>query len=158
LFVRGMRAAELALVEGTLDQPLEFASYCEGRLPGELKPIADLLDLPIVAVVPVPQCLGGDFHLPPLPEGIDGVFIDRIARTDDLPRLRRLFRLACKVPVLGALETLPALRDELEQTPRNQILPEKSVMALGEHFLRNADLDAIRDLARSRPFPDSVHD
>jgi cobyrinic acid a,c-diamide synthase len=158
LFVRGMRAAELAVVEGTLDEPLEIASYCEGRLPGDLKPIANLLDLPVVAVVPVPESPGGDFHLPRLPDGTDAVLIDRIASADDLPRLRRLFRLAFKVPVLGALETLPAIRNELEQAPRNQILPEKAVMALGEHFLRHCDLDAIRDLARSRPFSDSVLD
>jgi cobyrinic acid a,c-diamide synthase len=156
LFVRGTRAAELALVEGTLEQPLEIRSCCQSDLPGDLKPIAQMLDLPVIAVLPSLERVGGVFHLPRLPDGIDGVLIDRLADPDDLPRLRRLIRLTCKVPVLGALETCPAIRDELEQAPRNQNLPDEAISALGNNFRRHSDLDAIGRLARSRPFTEPV--
>ena len=51
-------------------------------------------------------------------------------------------------PVLGALEELPTIRRELEQTPRSQFLPEGSVEALAQNFLRHCDLDAIRATGR----------
>ena len=151
LFLRGARDAELAVVEGTLDRPLEIQSCTQSDLPGELKQIAEILDLPVIAVLPMPERLGETFHLPHLPDGIDGVLIDRIADPADLPRLRRLIGRAWKLPVLGALEELPTIRRELEQTPRSQFLPEGAVEALAHNFLRHCDLDAIRALAASRP-------
>src|SRR5262249_52912683 len=130
--------------------PLEIQSCRQSDLPGELKPIARILDLPVVAVLPMPDRLGGCFHLPHLPDGIDSVLIDRLADPADLPRLRRLIWRAWKLPGLGAREDLPAPRRELEQMPRNQPLPEGSAEALAHNFLRHCDFDAIRALAGSR--------
>jgi cobyrinic acid a,c-diamide synthase len=156
LFARGTRAAELAVVEGTLDQPLTISSCSQSGVPGDLKPIAETLDLPIIAVVPVTESPGGDFHLPRLPDGIDGVLIDQLPDSADLPRLRRLFRLAFDLPVLGALETLPALRDELARAPRDWVLPEEIVSTLAEQFLHHCDLGEICKIAQSRPFSDPL--
>ena len=69
-----------------------------------------MLDLPVIAVLPVPDRPGGVSICPGSPTGIDGVLIDRLADPADLPRLRRLIRLTPGVPVLGALESLPAVR------------------------------------------------
>jgi cobyrinic acid a,c-diamide synthase len=156
LFVRGTQAAELAVVEGTLETPLEVQCCTQSDLPGDLKPIARTLDLPVIAVLSVPDRPGGVFHLPRLPDDVDGIVIDRLVDPDDLPRLRRLIRLAFAVPVLGALEVLPALRRELELAFRSEDLSEELVRALAANFLRHSDLDAIGELARSRPFPEPV--
>src|SRR6516162_8599781 len=51
LFVRAARSAELAVVEGTLDVPVPERSHTACDRPGDLRPIAEALDLPIVAVI-----------------------------------------------------------------------------------------------------------
>lgn len=155
LFLRGSRDAELAVVEGTLGRPLEIWSCTQNDYPGPLGQIAEILDLPVIAVLPMPERIDDAFHLPHLPDGIDGVLIDRVADPEDLPRFRRLIDRAWKLPVVGALEELPDLRLELEQTPRNQFLPEGSVEALAQSFLRHCDLDGIRAVAGSRPLSET---
>lgn len=152
LFLRGMQAAELAVVEGTLDPPLpvELRSRC--ALPGDLRPIVTALDLPVLAVVTLPETPEGSVHLPRLPEGVDGVLIDGLRDLESLPRVRRLIRMAWNLPVVGALEPLPAVRAALEANgPKH--LPPDLFLALGERFLKHADLETIRSLAQSRPFP-----
>jgi cobyrinic acid a,c-diamide synthase len=151
-----MRAAELGVVEGTLDQPLEIRSCAHFEFPGDLKLISQILELPIIAVLSVPDAADADFHLPCLPEGIDGVVIDRLPNPEDLPRLRRLIRLACDLPVLGALERLPSVRHALELARARHDLPEEVIATLGQSFLRHCDLGAIRELARSRSLPEPV--
>ena len=93
------------------------------------------------------------FHLPQLPEGVDGVLIDRLPNPEDLPRLSRLVRMALSVPVIGALETLPAIRGALTGDSRDEVLSEESIAELAANFLRHCDLEALENLARSRPFP-----
>ncbi len=153
LFVRGTQAAELAVVEGTLATPLQVRSCTQSDLPGDLRSIAQTLDLPVLAVVSVPDEPGAVFHLPRLPDGVDGVLIDRLADPADLPRLSRLVRLAFSVPVLGALEAMPTIRRGLEGPNRDELLSEEVLAALAANFLRHCDLDAMCNLARSRSFP-----
>ena len=78
LFARAAATAELSVVEGTLGTPIDGSpcGWCEH--PGDLRPIAEALDLPIVAVV---SCRGGDsdtFHLPMIPERADAVLLDEV--------------------------------------------------------------------------------
>ncbi len=98
----------------------------------------------------------GIFHLPRLPDGIDGVLLDRLADPEDLPRLSRLIRLAFSVPVIGALEALPAIRGVLEGATRDEMLSEDLIAHLAANFLRHCDLEILGNLARSRPFPTSA--
>src|SRR4051794_26363983 len=62
LFVKGVEGADFALVEGTLDDPSGPQSICSQDRPGGLRPVAAMLDLPVVAVLPCPAWEG--FHLP----------------------------------------------------------------------------------------------
>jgi cobyrinic acid a,c-diamide synthase len=156
LFARGMEAAELAVVEGTLETPLEIRSCGQCDLPGDLKPIAEMLDLPVIAVVSVPERREDVLHLPRLPDGIDGVLVDGLADRADLPRLRRMIKMAFDVPVLGAIEALPSIRAVLEQSPRDESLATEMLRDLALNFLRHADLNAIDEIARSRPFPEPL--
>ena len=89
LFARAAASAELSVVEGTLETPRPKVGpavvSCDH--PGDLRPIAEALDLPLVAVV---SCRGSDseaFHLPRLPEGVQAVILDEPADPADLPRL-----------------------------------------------------------------------
>ena len=51
LFARAARSAELAVVEGTLDEPMSPRMFTSCDCPGDLRPIVEALDLPVVAVV-----------------------------------------------------------------------------------------------------------
>jgi cobyrinic acid a,c-diamide synthase len=154
LFLRGSRRADLALVEGTLDELTPIVECSQFDRPGELRPIARALALPIVALVPCRP--GHDFHLPRLPEGVDAVLLDELDDPADFERIKSLFALTLKKPVLGAVEALPAVRAALRAAPRDRPLPDELIGRLGASFLRFADFAAIRTLATSRPFPDTA--
>src|SRR5262249_56499767 len=91
--------------------------------PGELRPIAEALDLPVLAVV---SCRGSDsdsFHLPAVPEGADAVLLDEVPGPSAMPRLARLVELATGLPVTGAVEAIPGIRAALERQPPDHHLP-----------------------------------
>jgi cobyrinic acid a,c-diamide synthase len=151
LFLQGVRGADIALVEGTLDEPGgPVGGSCQDR-PGGLGPVASMLDLPVVAVLPCP--IGEGFHLARIPSSADAVLLDGLEDPADFDRCRSLVTLMTRRPVLGAIEALSEVRAALRQAPRDRPLPEELVHQLGASFLRFADLEAIRSLARSRPFP-----
>ena len=121
------------------------------------KQIAEILDLPIVAVVPMPERLGGDFHLPRLPDGIDGVFIDRIADPDDLPRLRRLYRPGVQGARAGGLGDLARHSStSWSRRPGARFLPEKAVRRW--QTISSATATSMRSATSpaAGPFPGSV--
>ena len=153
LFTRASRSAELSLVEGTLDEPKSSVSYTSCDFPGDLRPIVQALDLPVVAVVKCRAGVSESLHLPRLPEGIDAVLLDELSDRAALPGLKRLFGLGARLPVIGAIELAPLARAALEKAPRDRMLPEELISALAEAFWKHADLEAINGLARSRPFP-----
>ena len=67
VFARGAREADLALVEGTLEEPTATLSCEHHDRPGGLRPIAEALDLPTVALLSCPRWEG--LHLPRPPRG-----------------------------------------------------------------------------------------
>ena len=153
VFARGAVEADLAVVEGTLGDPVLFRPMdCQnyGR-PGNLGPIVLALDLPTVALISCPRWDG--LHLPTLPRGVDALLIDHLEIPEDYDRIASAVRMVFRRPVLGAVEALPAVRQALAATPRDQWVPDELGEALGRSFRRFADLEAIRALARSRPFP-----
>ena len=153
VFARGADGSDLALVEGTfeepeLSRPLEREHY--GR-PGGLAPILRALDLPTVALVSCPRW--ESLHFPTLPSGVDAVLIDDLEVADDYARIASAIRIVLKKPVLGAVEALPETRRTLAALPRDQRVPDELFAPLAQSFLRFADLEALERLARSRPFP-----
>ena len=150
VFTQGARHSDLALVEGTLDEPgVAFDGICQNR-PGRLRPIAEALDLPVVALV---TCrTWRECHLPRLPEGVDAVMLDGLEDAEDYDRFRRMVSLTLRKPVLGGVEALPDVREALRHVSRDNPPPEALSNRLAESFLRFADLEAIRALSQSRPF------
>jgi cobyrinic acid a,c-diamide synthase len=150
LFTQGARQAELALVEGTLEEPARSESFCHG-LPGQLGPIARALDLPIVAVLPCAHRDG--FHLPRVPDEADAVFLDGVECAEDFECYKRMVDLTTKKPVIGAVESFPGVLEAIRDVPRDHPIPAELQAKLASSFLRFADLNAINALAQSRPFP-----
>jgi cobyrinic acid a,c-diamide synthase len=150
VFTLGSRAADLAIVEGTLGKVgLGLGPFPFDR-PGSLRPLALALDLPVLAVVRCSRA--GEFHLPTVPQGVDGILLDGIERPEDFDGLKRLVRLVTHTPVVGAVEALPTVRAELGLVSPTEHLPEPLVARLAESFLRFADWGALRALCESRPF------
>ncbi len=153
VFARGADGSDLALVEGTfeepeLSRPLEREHY--GR-PGGLAPIIRALNLPTVALVSCPRWEG--LHFPTLPAGVDAVLIDDLEVAGDFTRIASAIRMILKKPVLGAVEALPETRRVLAAIPRDQQVPDELFAPLARSFLRFADVEALRGLAQSRAFP-----
>jgi cobyrinic acid a,c-diamide synthase len=149
-------SAELAVVEGTLDEPVGALSYGSCDIPGDLKPIAAALDLPIVAVVSCRTADDESIHLPRLPEDADAVLLDELSTASALPRLKRMIHLAADLPVIGAVDVSPSVRAALEHAPRDRPLPEELIDALAAGFHKHVDLEAIAELARGRSFPEPL--
>jgi cobyrinic acid a,c-diamide synthase len=152
IFNRGARQADLALVEGTLDDhpaPLNRPPFDQ---PGLLRPLVDGLDLPTVAVL---SCARREtLHLPRIPDGVDAVFLDDLTGPEDFEVYRRLVRCTWRKPVVGGVEAIPEVRAALGEAAQGRPLPDELVARLAESFLRFADLGAIRALSRSRPAGD----
>ena len=150
VFVRGCRHADLAVVEGTLD---ENAVPIDLRLPdrpGRLAPIVRALDLPRIAVIPAQPA--DSFHLPPLPRDIDAAILDGLDDPESYGRLRCAVQRLLGRPVIGAVEALPGARAALRAAHPGDVTA--ALGELGESFLRFADLDALNRLANSRPLPE----
>jgi cobyrinic acid a,c-diamide synthase len=154
LFARGARHADLAIVEGTLDEGAfvgEWETSCDK--PGLLRPIAESLDLPIIAVVSCRSWNGVDgvSHLPRIPTGAEAVLVDDLEDQASLEPIRRLIRLCTGRPVIGAVNSLGVIRRQFQEAPRHGTLPEESIRALARSFLKHADLGLIREISESRP-------
>src|SRR5262249_31929822 len=120
--------------------------------PGGLEPIAQALDLPIVALVTCKRL--DEFHLPRLSEKVDAVLLDGLQDPGDYEAYRSLVRLAARKTVIGAVEALPGVREAIRRAPREQPLDDEIFRKLGASFLKFADLGLIHSLASSRPFPE----
>ncbi len=154
VFVRGCRNAELAIVEGTLEDYPATPEPIPFDRPGPLGPVAEALDLPKVAVV---DCRGArSVHMPWVPPEADAILLDGIEHVDCFESSRTMVSLMLKRPVIGAIEALPEIRTALAAHPSDRPVPEEIIAPLAASFLKFADLDAIRNLAESRPFPSTV--
>ncbi|WP_422930950.1 cobyrinic acid a,c-diamide synthase [Singulisphaera sp. PoT] len=154
VFERGARQSDLAIVEGTLEEPSLVPDQVECDRPGELQPIVDALDLPVVAVVPYQPW--GQLHLPCLPRQVEAILIDGIEDPNAYSAYRSIVSMLTRRPVIGAVEALPEIRTFLSENPWDQALPESMIQQLRASFLRFADFNTIQALARSRPFPGST--
>lgn len=151
VFERGVRQARLAIVEGTLDEPTRAGPVLACGRPGPLRPLAEALDAPIVAVVPCPR--RRDFHLPRFPPGVEAVLLDGLESGDDFPELRRIFELVARKPVIGAIEALPDVRAHFAEVAKGRTPETWAIDRAAESFRRFADMNALRSLATSRPWP-----
>ncbi len=115
VFARGSRGADLALIEGTLEEPTATLSREHHDRPGGLGPIAEALDLPTVALLSCPRW--ENLHLADLPKGIDAILIDGLEDPDEYPRIASAVRMMTRKRVIGAIEALPEIRRALALAP-----------------------------------------
>ena len=153
VFARGSRHGDVAVVEGTLQNEKLVADRRHQTRPGDLEEIAETLDLPTIAIVP---CQGwSGLHLPELPKRVDALILDGLEDADEFPALKPIVELITRRPVVGALESLPKLREALLGLPLDQVPPADLLARLAAGFNRFADWNALRELSESRSFPET---
>jgi cobyrinic acid a,c-diamide synthase len=143
--------ADLAVIEGTLTEPnstLDRESYDR---PGGLGPIARALNMPTVAVLTCPDW--DHLNLCQLPEDADAVLLDGLEDASEFPRIAAAVRMMTRKPVIGAVESLPEVRQALSQRTIAGPVDDDLIAALAQSFLKFADLPTLKSLAHSRPFP-----
>lgn len=149
IFVRGARAADLALVEGKLASPA--GSEDAG---GNLETLCRWLNLPRLVVLDAVQI--GRRGLPPRPESLEGLLLDRVDDSCHFARLTTNLEALWGVPVLGALERSPRLPTSPEGIPGLSRPPRRLASELGDQLARYWRPEQILKLAYGREFPASV--
>ena len=144
IFIRGAEGCDLALVEGEFGPPMADESGSGGRL----DTLCDWLDLPRVVVLDVSAI--EDCRLPEPPPQADALLLDRVSDRRRLAELTSSLEGLWGVPVLGALEVLPELRAAIDAVPGGARPPRELSQRLAGHFLRQAQLERLVQLASRR--------
>ncbi len=142
VFLRGAGASDLAVIEG------EFGHEDPTAIGGGLETLCQWLELPRLAVLDASQLVDG---LPPPPEQVDGVLMDRVESGTQLARTMIQIETQWEVPVLGSLEIPPLLRKELEQLIPGDRPSAELCHALGDNFLRTGEPERVVEIASRRP-------
>lgn len=140
VFARGMRLADLAIVEGTLDaSPVREDSRGSG-VPGPIAPIVEFLDLAMVGVI---DCRREPIHLPHLDGRIEAVLLDGVRSPSHFEECRRAVECLSGLPVLSGVE------HSRDAGPEE--LSDAAIAWLGQSFLQYLDGSTLNFLATSRP-------
>jgi len=145
VLVHGAESADLAVVEGRYADPLADIP-AEG---GSLDTLCEWLDLPRVVVLDIPDL--SSEGLPLRPQHIDALLIDRVTDRAHAEHWKGRLEAAWGVPVLGALEWVDPLRDELSRVPPNERPPRDLCQLLGAFFLRLSEPGRLLELGCRRP-------
>ena len=146
LFLRGAGSADLSVIEGTLDNAPPPVDLRRADRPGRLGPIAEVLNLPRLAILRIPP--GEPFHLPALPLNIDAILLDELDDASQFGSIRRVVETLTRCPVIGAVGSLPDARDAVRSG--DPWRAAEGMAALATSFLQFSDIPAIRRLAESR--------
>jgi cobyrinic acid a,c-diamide synthase len=146
---RGLRRADLAVVEGTLDLPPVSCERTPYAGPGPLADLIEPLGLPVVAVLPCPD--PDTCHLSFRGVQADAILLDGLTDPSRFATIRSFVELATRTPVLGAVEELPALRQRLRDRGDRDSIDLADIERLAASFRRFVDLDCLRALGDRAP-------
>jgi len=153
-FLRGMRRAEIAIVDGSFaadDSPPCDADGADQARGGKLDDLCEWLNLPRLAIVDVRRL--SDCRLPPKPAGLDGVLLDGAADPRDFYRLQTQFESLWQIPVFGGVEDAPGLRRAIARLEFGEGPSPELADELATAFERLTDLERIVRLAARYEFP-----
>lgn len=141
VFTHGVSGSDFALVEG------RFAPAAGNAPGGRLETLCQWLDLPAVAVIDLGRA--DPCALPPRPEGVDAILLDRVA-CGQLGPASVSFEAVWGLPVIGALENKPALREAIAEVPRGARPPLALYRSLGAELAEHWNTARVDRLA-ARP-------
>jgi len=145
ILVHGAESCDLALVDGKYADPVAN----DPAPGGSLDALCEWLDLPRVVVLDVPEL--SSEGLPLRPERVDALLMDRVTDRSHAEHWKARLEEAWGVPVLGALEWVDPLREELGAVPSSERPPRDLCQLLGAFFLRLSQPERLLELACQRP-------
>jgi cobyrinic acid a,c-diamide synthase len=146
LLFEGAKGCDLAVVDG------EFCTTPHHRTEGQhyFDSLCESLDFAAVVVVDVKRLMHG--HLPPRPQRLDGVLLDAVPNSAEAIRWSLEIEALWRVPVLGWMPEIPALRAIAEGLPASLRPSEQLCHELGNALLPHCSDDAICEIAhRNHP-------
>jgi cobyrinic acid a,c-diamide synthase len=145
VLIHGAESADLAVVDGKYADPQANDSVNGGSL----EVLCDWLDLPRVVVLDVPMV--SSEGIPLRPEHVDALLLDRVTDRAHSEHWKSRLEAAWGVPVLGALEWVDPLREELGAVPSSEPPPRDLCQLLGAFFLRQSEPERLLELAARPP-------
>lgn len=143
-FLSGAAAIDVAVVEGRF----QSAVPCSHRQGGNLETLCDWLDLPRVAIVDVARL--GTCVLPPRPESVDAILLDRLPDRSSFFRWQVELEAQWRVPVLGGILDDPVLRAVIDKLPRGTSPHAQICAELAESLGSFSPVDRYIELATRR--------
>jgi cobyrinic acid a,c-diamide synthase len=143
LFLRSARHSDLTVIEGRFEDDPD-------RCGGHLEPLCASLGSPRLAIVDVSRL--ADCLLPDRPARAAGLLLDRVADERDFVRWQTVLEPLWGVPVVGGLETVPALRSTIAQLRPGEAIGRDACRALGNCFLHYSSSARLLHLASQGDF------
>jgi cobyrinic acid a,c-diamide synthase len=144
-FFRVARQSDLAIVEGDLTG---MSAHEPG---GQLETLCDWLALPRLGIWNVRG--QADCHLSTRRPTADALILDGISNPSDFYRLQTMIESLWGLPVLGALEDLPDVREAIGQLTPCEKPPRDLCSCLGDNLLQYVRPAALLELAQRCKLP-----
>ena len=141
-FLRVARQSDLAIVEGDL------SGVAADEPGGKLETLCDWLALPRLGVWDVRGST--ERHLSTRRPSADALLLDGVSSPSEFYRLQTMIEALWGLPVLGALEESPGLRDAVGQLSPGEKPPRDLCSCLGDNLLRYVRPEALLELAQRR--------
>lgn len=150
-FMYGAAGADLSVVVG------QFHESPTGRMSkgGSLDLLCQWLRLPRLIIVDVSRLT--DCRLPPRPENVVGILLDRVAPAD-VPSVQTTLESIWKVPVLGALPDLVRERAVIEAMPQGQMPGDCLCKTLGQQLDATLRMRRLLQLAECGGIAECAYD
>jgi cobyrinic acid a,c-diamide synthase len=152
VFTHGAGEDRLSVVEGSFGgDPREIGATATLAQGASLTDLCNILDLPRMVVVDVAQLDG--CKLPRPPQNADALLLDNVQDARHAARWQTTLEALWKIPVLGALETLPQTRRALARLPRGGAPTKELCETLAASLARYCQPTKLSALAGRRDFP-----
>ncbi|HKD36548.1 MAG TPA: hypothetical protein VKB78_07095 [Pirellulales bacterium] len=153
-FVRAARLAELSVVEGSFADGADYGdSYEESGEPAgsRLSTLCRWLGLPRLGVIDL-SSIGG-FEAPPRKPDVDALLLDHVGCECEFYRWQTILESLWGIPVLGGLESAPALRTAIGQLELRLPPARELCTKLGDLLSRYVRSPQILELANRNAWP-----
>jgi cobyrinic acid a,c-diamide synthase len=147
LFARTARESDLAVLDGRFNVPAIEPG-------GKLEPLCQWLGVPRLAVIDVAQL--ASCNLAARPERAAGLLLDRVVDGQDFARWQTVLESVWGIPVVGGLERLEPLRQEIKRALPGETAARDVFRSLGNHLLRYTSTARLLRIASEMDFQCSV--